>query len=675
MTFRAILTGLLSACLLGGLTHLNDHVIRNAYLILNSMPVASFGLVVLLFCLVNPVLRWIRPSWPFARSELAVIGMLTLVACSFLSAGLLETFPDAVMLPHHHGRIDPGWQDEAILEAVPDHFLARLPRGNTEALDAYIQGAPGDRDSLAFSDVPWGAWLATLAFWLPTAVVFMLGLVGLALVVHRQWHDHEHLPYPIARFVTDLVREDEDGRPVLLGNRVFWLGFGAVSLLLANNYLADLFPDYAIPFPTEFDLTAFSELFPNVTRGGGTGLFVIRLNFLVIGLAFLLPRDVSFSLGIGAYLYAFVIGCLLHYGVQVSDRTMGWFSPDLRMGVQAGAYTGMFLLLLYTGRHYYKAVLKQALLLPVAGDQAPPLSILGARLFLLCSVLFWGLLVFSGIDWLLAGLFTGLAYALYLVVGRIIAETGYIYIQPYWAPVSLLLAFFGYEAVGWQIALLLMFVSVAVMADTREPLIGFFLNGLAMLDANAVSVRRGARYGILAALVALLVAVPATLYFKYDTGTSFGNYWASTSIPRAPFDAAITMKRTLAGQGHEGKPPAAGGVARLLAIRPDRSAVAGFAVMLLLFLVLSTLRLRWASWPFHPVLLLVAGMGMAYLYVTPFLIGCLCKHLIVKYAGEKGYRRVLPWFIGMIAGELGFRFLITLGGAGYYAWTGVPPPR
>jgi hypothetical protein len=67
--------------------------------------------------------------------------------------------------------------------------------------------------------------------------------------------------------------------------------------------------------------------------------------------------------------------------------------------------------------------------------------------------------------------------------------------------------------------------------------------------------------------------------------------------------------------------------------------------------LLSILRLRFAWWPLHPIgFLLVGTYAGAQLWLSIFL-GWLCKTLIVRFTGARGYTAAKPLFIGLIVGE------------------------
>ncbi len=65
-------------------------------------------------------------------------------------------------------------------------------------------------------------------------------------------------------------------------------------------------------------------------------------------------------------------------------------------------------------------------------------------------------------------------------------------------------------------------------------------------------------------------------------------------------------------------------------------------------------KIRWASatWPLHPLGYALAFTNSTEFTWLPFLIGWLIKSTILRYGGFKVYRRVVPFFIGLIIGDL-----------------------
>lgn len=67
--------------------------------------------------------------------------------------------------------------------------------------------------------------------------------------------------------------------------------------------------------------------------------------------------------------------------------------------------------------------------------------------------------------------------------------------------------------------------------------------------------------------------------------------------------------------------------------------------------LLSYLRTKFFWWPFHPAGYVLANTGTMYWLWCPFLLAWLCKVLIIRYGGIKGYRIALPFFLGLVLGD------------------------
>jgi len=68
--------------------------------------------------------------------------------------------------------------------------------------------------------------------------------------------------------------------------------------------------------------------------------------------------------------------------------------------------------------------------------------------------------------------------------------------------------------------------------------------------------------------------------------------------------------------------------------------------------VLHALRLRFIAWPFHP-----AGYALAVSFAVdyfwfPLLLAWALKFAVLRVGGVGGYRRAIPFFLGLILGDL-----------------------
>ena len=91
-----------------------------------------------------------------------------------------------------------------------------------------------------------------------------------------------------------------------------------------------------------------------------------------------------------------------------------------------------------------------------------------------------------------------------------------------------------------------------------------------------------------------------------------------------------------------------------------------------LTVLLQFLRTRLLWWPLHPIGYVAAGAMYLDYFASCFFFGWLARLTIFRLAGTKGYRRWLPFFLGLILGDLlilGFWDIVDffVAGAGYYA--------
>jgi hypothetical protein len=172
-------------------------------------------------------------------------------------------------------------------------------------------------------------------------------------------------------------------------------------------------------------------------------------------------------------------------------------------------------------------------------------AVWGARVFLVCSAVFALDLVLAGLDWQFAVFYTVAAVVMFVVMGRIIAETGLFFIQPFRFPGALLVGFIGIRAVGPTMALLMFLVSTVLLIDPREALMPFVVN---LLDVRKVRIGRAAIWTGVAVVVGLAVAVPVTLMFQYGSGTGRTDAWGTENVPQFAFDQTVQMKHRLKAQ-------------------------------------------------------------------------------------------------------------------------------
>ncbi len=269
-----------------------------------------------------------------------------------------------------------------------------------------------------------------------------------------------------------------------------------------------------------------------------------------------------------------------------------------------------------------------------------------------------GWLVLAGVSFLAATVCVGLLLVLFLVITRVVAETGLLYGQllfPLFRPWQWL------ASAGWPRAVSgeSFFLTAVVNAhhfDFREPLPVYAVHGLRVTDETAMAAGRGARRASqwrglaivgamgLALMVAYGVSVSSTLWVQYnhavtrtDPPLTPVNRWGMEIVPEYQI-----VGPTLA---HEA------GVYRAAGASSAYNPMLHLGIGAGLTGGLWWLTLRYAWWPLHPVGYLMLGTYPSDHLWLSVLVGWACKVLILRFGGAKAYTWARPVFMGLIVGE------------------------
>ncbi|MFA9479537.1 DUF6785 family protein [Phycisphaerales bacterium AB-hyl4] len=587
---------------------------------------------------------------------------------------LLQARRDAPLSERDQIRLNRWWLTVTLPDAVlpPPRGGGLLLAGGRADTPALEQVLVGSDTPMRLTQLPWGVWWPTLRLWGAAGLLLAMASLCLTLIVHPQWSRRELLPYPIARFVNELIaRKETAWLPDITRQQTFWFGVGAMALVHGINGLNIWFPEVPA-IPLRLDFQPMKELAPTFSRVWGTNeLFYPYLYFSVIAFCFFLTTPVSFSLGIAAVVYGLLGAMLLTAGVSFQTEYMGAAKSNM---LRFGAYLGMAGIIAYIGRRYYLSVLVSAFGTRRTADVSTS-AVWAMRGLIVVFVL--AVLVFrsAGLDWLMASLFVLLVLLIFLVATRIVVETGTFFVQVYWLPVGVLTGLLGFEALGPTTYLVLAIASVLLVGDPRTLLMPYLANGLQMVErSGATKPGRLAPWLIVMLLAGFLVSGAALFSLTYNHGHGAAIDWDVRTLPNMPFDQATLQITHSAVQDTLASATAVGGLGRLAAMQFSPAVWGWMGLGLLLLVGTAAARLRLPWWPIHPVLFLVWGTMPASRLAVSFLIGWAIKLAVVQCAGSRGYRHVLPLMIGVIAGELLMGLFWTGVSGSYYTITGLAPP-
>jgi hypothetical protein len=567
---------------------------------------------------------------------------------------LVSAFPRAILAP-------PSGQGILFDQGRADPF----------ALDTLVQGR-GQHQQLSVKQLPWAKWWPTVKLWWGVGLALAVAALAMALVVHPQWSKRELLPYPIARFVDEIAERKEGSRlPAIAQNRLFWIGFFVLFAWHLINGLHAWIPD--VPeIPRRYEFWSLSQLFPNAVRvSGAYGYFAPTFYGAVIAFAFFLSSSVSFSLGFAEILYMAFAGMLLGYGVQIDSGFLEGGGSNM---MRFGSYFAVFVTIIYTGRRYFGQVTRTAF----GGRrnaEVPTYATWAARVAIIAIALTVGLLRTSGFGWGFAAAFVGLELIIFVVMSRMIAETGTFFMQHAWAPVGVLTGMLGFGAIGPTTYIALAVATAVLSVDSRELLMPFFINGIKLVDrSDGPTPAKAAPFMAIIVLIGLVVAGAVTLTLQYNhSATQVGNNFATDWLPTVAFDSFSQRIATANADGTLAQATATHGWASFSLLKPDQGSIPWLAVGLIIGFGAAIARLRWSWWPLHPVAFLVWTTYPIATFGPSFLLGWMIKSAVVGTAGAKGYHQVKPLMVGIIAGELVSGLFWMVFGASYYFITGKAP--
>ena len=581
------------------------------------------GPVVVLFFLVLVNMgfaRWAR-RWALSQAELLLLyGMLCLGTCA-AGYGFVQILINQMAAPFYpnNATSSSGFQDR-IWPYIPAWLAPRDPavingffRGNSTLYDPQV---------LAGWAVPVLAWTAFIfaIFWV---------LLCATTLLRRQWVEEERLTFPLVLLPLEMT--EGGGRKPFWANKWMWGGFLVAGLAESVNALNFLYP--AVPeLPIKPVGPNQLDQFLTQRPWNQAGMFRIAFYPFVIGIAYLLSLDVSFSCWFlylcvkAVYVASAALGLSEGGGSGPANRF-----PFIREQ-GAGAFIGIALFSAWMARRALAQAWRE-MKRPTGADRnelmSYRLALIGGGIGLLFLA---GFLTAAGFAPHLAALYVFVYFCFSVTLARIVSEAGAGWA---WAPSWSATAFTG-DAVGVNTLspknLAVQYGYTSWMSDMRDNPMPQQMQSVRMGQSAGVSARAFLWPLIWASLFGIVCAFWAHLAIYYDHGASTAKVRpALANGATGPFRQAASLYLTPTYQDTYGL--LAAGVGVLIAVG------------------LSVLRQHFAWWPVHPLgYALATTPSMDYMWF-PFLLAWFAKYLALRYGGIRAYRSSLPFFLGLILGD------------------------
>ncbi|MES2458947.1 MAG: DUF6785 family protein [Armatimonadota bacterium] len=583
---------------------------------------------------INALLRRFAPRLALSQAELLIIYTMLTVAAGIAGQDFL---PALVMMLGHvtwFANGSNGWADRFGL-LLPQNLVV----SSKEALRGYYEG-----NSTLYTPEHLQAWAGPVGWWTLFVVVLLWCMMCLNVLMRQGWQDRERLAFPVVEIPLQMT----DPGAALWRSRLFWGGFALCATIELINGLAYLYPNVpSIPIKA---VNVQGQGIFATHPWNSVGYTCYSFYPFVIGLGYLLPLDLSFSCW---FFYLF-------WKLQmVVSAAMAWnVTPDFPFVREQsfGGYMAILVFVFWNGRSYFRQVWKRIL-----GDPADLTDRNEAMTYRQSAFgfavgfafLVW-FMIRAGLSPLVAVAAFIVYFAISLAITRMRAELGPpVHDLHFSGPDYLLTHSLGTPAFGDKDLTVLTFFYWFNRAYRSHPM-PFGIEGL-----KAVATQRSAQSALLwcvmlAAIAGTLSAFWAYLHLAYRLGSQVGfagrSYFADEAFNR------------LNGWIQTPQPPnhlALGAIG------------VGFVFCALLMIARTTI--PW--WPFHAFGYAISSSWAMNNVWLPLLLAWAAKGLILRYGGVRLYRGLMPFFLGMVLGQMVVGSLWHLLGLAmdiqpYSFWTG-----
>ncbi|MBI2297545.1 MAG: hypothetical protein HYU66_01105 [Armatimonadetes bacterium] len=564
------------------------------------------GPLLLLFLLtaLSLLLRRLGLRWGLSQSELLIVFAMVSLGTAMCGTGwAMFVVPSMAGAPVFYSDGNAAWK--SWIDLIPAWFMVH-DRTVIEQLH-YGQASLWSGRALRALLPPGITWTA-----------FMLLLVGahhcVAELLARPWIQRERLTFPLTALPLAMTRVEQ---PAFWRDRGMWAGFLLAAVVECHNSVAYLVPALPVlPVKIHYWPAAVSRPL------SGMGSIWTALYPFMIGIAFLIPLDVSLSL----WLFFLLTRVQDTVAMMLGYRDVGGWSltlPPYHGAQNSGAVLMLAVMLLWRVRgELWRGVRGR--------DRSHRAALTG---LLGCGV---------GVCWLAANagippLVTAIWMVLYLLVavtlGRLVAETGIPTAMWPFPPQEILYAFTGSTILTRRQLVAFTWLRNFDERYADTPIM-HQLTGLRLWSDMGrgwrpmhAALAVGGAVGIVGGMAALL-----KLYFTYGLATAATRQWPAKDVALGPW-------RFLQGLLDR---PLAYDAAKV------NGMLAGAAVMALLVF----LRARFAGCPVHPIGYAVAANWAMNEQWFPCFLGWLLKLVVLRTGGIRLYRRGLPVALGLVLGDL-----------------------
>lgn len=464
-------------------------------------------------------------------------------------------------------------------------------------------------------------WIVPILSW--SAVIFLLMLIFLCLtsLIRKQWIENEKLAYPIIQIPLEITT----GRSIF-NNRLLWLGFGIAAGINLLNGLQFFFPVLPEIPVRKYDLNIYFTQKPWSAMGSTP----LRFHPYLIGFSFILPLDLAFSC---TFFYLMKKGQLL-FGSMAGVGTLPGYPFFGEQG--AGALLALLAIACWNARKHFASVFSQVFRPNRETSKTEALSHRSAVITLGVSLLLLAIFcVRGGMSVWAFAIFIAIYLLIVVGLSRMRAELGPpIHAIGYLTPQYMMISLLGTRRLkpgNLTMLSLLNWLSGASYASFRTHPMPDQLEAFKLAERTGIRNRTMFIVLIIASLVGILSSLILYPYAIYREGVAAG----SEQIHAGGADTYNFLSSWL--------------------VSPKPTDWLATSVLCLAFaanLGIMFLRSRFVWCPLHPAGYVIGvAPGTTDVIWFPLFLAMVAKWVILRHGGVNGYRRAVPFFIGLVLGE------------------------
>ncbi len=569
-----------------------------------------FNLLVLLG--VNVLLKRFLPRHALTQAEFVTVYVMVAIAVMLAGHDTLQ-----LGVPN----LTYGWWFATDANSWGTLFHKELPRflsvSDPRVLQPYYDG-----HSTLYTAERLKAWAGPVLWWVAIVGAVGMVMVGINVLLRKQWTEREKLGYPIVQL--PLAMTAEGGNPKFFANRALWVGIALGACLDIWNGLHAFWPQIPL-IDVRHDGAHYIDTWSWGLPWSAAGTIQLPLYPFLTALGFLIPLDLCFSMW---FFY------LLRKLQQVAAAALPLpMMPGLPyLGEQSfGSWFVLFGYAMWVGRRYFAELGGSILRGEVkdeteAGDpmshRAAVTAIIGGLAFLVYVLLKAGMTMGAIVP------FVVFAVVIHTAVTRVRAELG----PPAHEMAgnmnasNLEVMFAGTRSLGARNLAIFPFFWWLTGRGYRTSPMPVQLEGFKMVEVSGGEPSRLAVGMGVAFLLGGLFSFWSAIHLQYQYGTTAlvwhnGGQWSELA-------SQLTYAQDPSWQ------------------RISFVGVGGLAT-----LALTWLRINYLWFPLHP-----AGYALDLLFGVEYFWSCLLlawliKWAILRWAGQKSYQRFMPTVYGVIIGE------------------------